>query len=149
MSAFLMGPFLFLIKWTLVKSVFTKSLWNRQCISYETLPITHKLILVKCVFMKTLWDRVCISYGTLVVVVYPLPWPLLVGGVRCSRLWSTSQLFRPSGQQCCLSTGSVHKSRGDNVVRMWVQLKRWCVSCVWMLQRGHSGDGCVLASTLC
>ena len=29
-------------------------------------------------------------------------------------------------------TGSVHKSRSDNVVRMWVQL----------LQRGHSGDGC-------
>ena len=36
----------------------------------------------------------------------------------------------------------------------------WCVCgayvgaveemlCVWMLQRGHSGDGCVLASTLC
>ena len=23
------------------------------------------------------------------------------------------------------------------------------VSCVWMLQRGHSGDGSVLASTLC
>ena len=45
--------------------------------------------------------------------------------------------------------GSVHKTRGDSVVRMWVQLKRWCVSCVWMLQRGHSGDGCVLASTLC
>ena len=21
--------------------------------------------------------------------------------------------------------------------------------CVWMLQRGHSGDGCVLASALC
>ena len=41
--------------------------------------------------------------------------------------------------------GSVHKSRCDNVVRMWVQLKRWCV---WMLQRGHSGDGCDLASTL-
>ena len=34
---------------------------------------------------------------------------------------------------------------GDNVV----QLKKWCVSCVWMLQRGHSDDGCVLASTLC
>ena len=40
--------------------------------------------------------------------------------------------------------GSVHKSRGDSVVRMWVRLKRWCV-----LQRGHSGDGCDLASTLC
>ena len=24
-----------------------------------------------------------------------------------------------------------------------------CVVCVWMLQRGHSGDGCDLASTLC
>ena len=23
------------------------------------------------------------------------------------------------------------------------------MSCVWMLQRGHSGGGCVLASTLC
>ena len=32
------------------------------------------------------------------------------------------------------------------MVRMWVQLKRWCV---WMLQSGHSGDGCVFASTLC
>ena len=24
-----------------------------------------------------------------------------------------------------------------------------CRVCVWMLQRGHSGDGCVLASTVC
>ena len=23
------------------------------------------------------------------------------------------------------------------------------MSCVWMLQRGHSGDGCFFASTLC
>ena len=23
------------------------------------------------------------------------------------------------------------------------------MACVWMLQRGNSGDGCVLASTLC
>ena len=23
------------------------------------------------------------------------------------------------------------------------------MSCVWMLQRGHSGDGCVMALTLC
>ena len=46
-------------------------------------------------------------------------------------------------------SGSVHKSRGDSVVRMWMQLKRWCVSCVWVLQRRHSGDGCDLASTFC
>ena len=46
-------------------------------------------------------------------------------------------------------TLSVHKSRGDSVVHIWVQLKRWCVSCVWVLQRGHIGDRCVLALTLC
>ena len=45
--------------------------------------------------------------------------------------------------------GSVHKSRGDSVVRTWMQLKRWCVLCVWVLQRGHSSDECDLASTLC
>ena len=28
------------------------------------------------------------------------------------------------------SAGSVHKSRGDSVVRMLVQLKIWCVMCV-------------------
>ena len=30
----------------------------------------------------------------------PTPMTLASGGVRCSRLWSTSQLLRPSGQQC-------------------------------------------------
>ena len=31
---------------------------------------------------------------------------------------------------------------------MWVKLKR-CVFCVRVLQRGQSGDGCDLSSTLC
>ena len=44
---------------------------------------------------------------------------------------------------------SVHKSRSDSVVRMWVQFKRWCVSCVWVLQKGNNDDACDLASTLC
>ena len=35
--------------------------------------------------------------------------------------------------------GSAHKTSGDNMVHV----------CVLMLQRGHSGDGCVLTSTLC
>ena len=48
----------------------------------------------------------------LVVVVYPLPCPLLVGGVRCSRLWSTSQLLRPSGQQCSHSGGVCPQIQG-------------------------------------
>ena len=47
------------------------------------------------------------------------------------------------------SAGSVHKFRGDSEVRTWVQLKRWYASCLWVLQKGHSGDGCDLASTLC
>ena len=45
-------------------------------------------------------------------VVYPLPWPLLVGGVRCSRLWSTSQLLRPSGQKCSHSGGVCPQIQG-------------------------------------
>ena len=86
-----------------------------------------------------------------IVAVYPLPWPLLVwgGGNSMFPLVVHQPALRPSGQQCSHPAVSVHKSRGDKVVHMWVQLKRWCVSCVWMLQKGHSGDGCVLASNLC
>ena len=28
----------------------------------------------------------------------------------------------------------------DNMVRIWAQSKRLCVSCVWVLERGHSGE---------
>ena len=49
----------------------------------------------------------------------------------------------------CGPSGRQGLSTCDNVVRMWVKLKICCVSCVWILQRGNSGDGCVLASTLC
>ena len=46
---------------------------------------------------------------------------MLVEGVRSSRLWSTSQLLRPYGQEFSVTlVGSAHKSRGDNVVRMAV-----------------------------
>ena len=36
-----------------------------------------------------------------------------------------------------------------SVVPMWVQLKRWFMSCGWVLHRGHSGDRCDLTLTLC
>ena len=48
------------------------------------------------------------------------------------QLRSTSQFLYPD------------KFMGDNVVRMWMQVKRWCV-----LQRRLSGDVCELVSTLC
>ena len=54
--------------------------------------------------------------------------------------------FGPPASSSITPVGSVHKSRGDSVVHMWMQLKRWCV---WVLQRGYSGDGCDLALTLC
>ena len=50
----------------------------------------------------------------------PTPLTLASGGVRSSRLWSIIQLFRSSDQQFCTTAGSVHKSRGNNVVCMWV-----------------------------
>ena len=43
----------------------------------------------------------------------------------------------PPASSSVIPAGSVHKSRGVNAV------------CMWVLQRGHNGVGCDLASTLC
>ena len=45
-----------------------------------------------------------------VVVVYPLPKPLFVVGVRSSRFWSTSPAYLASSS--VTPAGSVHKSWG-------------------------------------
>ena len=45
--------------------------------------------------------------------------------------------------------GCIPKSRGDNVVCMWVQLKKLCFLCMCVLQKGHCGDDCDLVSTFC
>ena len=42
----------------------------------------------------------------------PTPMTLASGGVRCSRLWSTSQHLRPSGQQCSHSGGVCPQIQG-------------------------------------
>ena len=55
-----------------------------------------------------------------VVVVYPHPWPLLVGEsdfVACGPSASFSVHLDTSPVTPAVSG---HKSRGDNVVRMWV-----------------------------
>ena len=66
-----------------------------------------------------------------VVVVYPLPSPLLVGGVRCSRLWSTSQLLRPSGQQCSHSGGVCPQIQGRQCgAYVGAVEEMMCVMCV-------------------
>ena len=72
-----------------------------------------------------------------------------MGEVKSSNVGPPGSISLHLASNSITPAGSVHKSRGDSMVRMWVQLKRWCVSCVWVLQRGHSGDGCDLASTLC
>ena len=58
----------------------------------------------------------------------PLPLPLLMGVIRFSHLWSTIHLLRLSGQQSVTPARYAHKSMGENVVRMWVRLKRVCVT---------------------
>ena len=74
---------------------------------------TEFIIFLSPLLKQNLSD-LSVSVGDMqvVVVVYPLPWPLLVGGVRCSRLWSTSQLLRPSGQQCSHSGGVCPQIQG-------------------------------------
>ena len=43
--------------------------------------------------------------------------------------------------------GTVNKSRRDRFVCMCVQLNRWFVVCVSVLQRVHNGEVCVFALT--
>ena len=58
------------------------------------------------------------------VVVYPLPWPLLVGESDVPACGPPASFSVHLASSAVTPAGSVHKSRGDNVVRMWVQLKR-------------------------
>ena len=82
------------------------------------------------------------------VAVNPLPWPLFVEGFRSSRLWFTSQLISPSGQQLHHSSGVCSQIQGWQCdAYMGAVEEMVCVVCV--LQRMNSGDGCDLASTLC
>ena len=76
----------------------------------------------------------------------PTPLALVCGGSPIIPLLVHQLAYLHLASNSITPIGSVPKSRGDNVVRMWVKLKRWCVSCVWVSQRGHSDD---LASTLC
>ena len=77
-------------------------------------------------------------------VVCPLPLNL----VRSSRFWSASQLIHPSGQQLHHSSGGLSTNTGVPMrcVCGWSWRDGVCRVCV--LQRGNSGDGFDLASTL-
>ena len=76
---------------------------------------------------------------------------LLIGGESVSvALWGFAASFtRQSSSRAATPEESLHKSRTDSVVRIWGQLKRCCVVCSWMQQRGQSGDGCVEVLILC
>ena len=65
---------------------------NRQC-PPGSRPQTVGIILVNICRIFSSFDICC--YCCL-----PTPMTLASGRFRCSRLWSTSQLLRPSGQQC-------------------------------------------------
>ena len=80
------------------------------------------------------------------LLLLPTPLALVCGGISIIPLLVHQPAYLHLANRSITPVVSVHKSRGDRVVRIWVQLKRWCVS---VLQRGHSGDGCELASTLC
>ena len=78
-----------------------------------------------------------------------LPTPLILVCGGSPAFGPPASLYLHLASSSITPAGSIHKSRSHSAVRMWVHLKRWCVSCVWVLHRGHSADGCDLASTLC
>ena len=72
-----------------------------------------------------------------------------MGVVQSSRLWSTSQLLRPSGQQCSHSGGVCPQIQGSECgAYVGAVEEMMCVVCVSVTE-GHSGNGYDLASTLC
>ena len=85
----------------------------------------------------------------LVVVVNPLL-PAYWGESVSFALWGFAASFsRQSSSRAATLEGSLHKSRADSVVCICGQLKRCCVVCSYVRQRGKSGDRCVEASILC
>ena len=72
---------------------------------------------------------------------------LASGGSPMFQIVVHQPLLRPSGQQCSHSGGVCPQIQGRQCGAYVGAVEE--MMCVWMLQRGHSGDGCVLASTLC
>ena len=63
--------------------------------------------------------------------------------------WEPPMLSTQMASKDATLKASVHKSRGDLVVCMCVQLNRCFVVCVSVLHKWQSGEVCVFTSTLC
>ena len=116
--------------------------WNKAINSRRKLNLHMEVIVQRC---KT--KQMGLHY-TLLFCRLPTPLTLVCGGGKSDHtvLGPPASLSLHLASCYITPAGSVHKSRGASVVRMWVKLKIWCV---WVLQRGNSGDECDLTSTLC
>ena len=65
-----------------------------------------------------------------------LPWPLLVEESDLPARGPPASFYVHLASSSVTPSGSVHKSKGYNVVRMWVQLKRCRVSWCWCYSGG-------------
>ena len=68
--------------------------------------------LVGVFVFSVMWSEFLMTFTISCCCCLPTPMALASGGVRCSRLWSTSQLLRPSGQQCSHSGGVCPQIQG-------------------------------------
>ena len=88
-------------------------------------------------------------HACLEVFFHTLKWFCRPGGVGSSRLWCTSQLLRLSDQHCSQS-GVVCPQIQEWQCGAYVSAVEEMVCVVYVsVTKGHSGDGCDLASTLC
>ena len=91
-----------------------------------------------------------IIFSWLCCYCLPTPLTLVSGGVRSSRLWSTSQLLRISGQKFLHSSGACSQIRWRQRGVCVGAVEDGCTEEDYLCRtNGHNGDGCDLASTLC
>ena len=69
-------------------------------------------------------------YAVVVVVSFHSLHPYLWGESDHPAFGPPASISLQLASNSITPAGSVRKSRGDIVVRMWVRLNRWCVSCV-------------------
>ena len=96
-----------------------------------------------------IWLNPLVRCCLLLLFCLPTPLTLVCGGCPIIPFLVHRPVYPFIWPQLHHSSGVCPQIQVWQCGALWVKLKRWCVSSVWVLQKGHSDDGCDLPSTLC